>query len=124
MYSLKFSHLIREKIPDADIYQLYIDLRCFGKGYEEFYNRLQEEGVNFIRGRGAEVTTIAEMPEEQGKLVVICEDTLVGKQRRIPVDMVVLSTALEPRADVAEIARKFSISRSKDGFFLGKASQT
>jgi heterodisulfide reductase subunit A len=120
MYSLKFSHLIREKIPDAEIYQLYIDLRCFGKGYEEFYNRLQEEGVNFIRGRAGEVTNIAETPEEQGKLVVICEDTLVGKQRRIPVDMVVLSTALEPRADVAEVARKFSISRSKDGFFLEK----
>jgi heterodisulfide reductase subunit A len=120
MYSLKFSHLIREKIHDADIYQLYIDLRCFGKGYEEFYNRLQEEGVNFIRGRAGEVTDIAETPDEQGKLVVLCEDSLVGKQRRIPVDMVVLSTALEARADVAEVARKFSISRSKDGFFLEK----
>jgi heterodisulfide reductase subunit A len=120
MYSLKFSHLIREKIHDADIYQLYIDLRCFGKGYEEFYNRLQEEGVNFIRGRAAEVTDAAESPEEQGKLVVICEDTLIGKQRRIPVDMVVLSTALEPRADVSEVARLFSVSRSKDGFFLEK----
>ncbi len=120
MYSLKFSHLIREKNHDADIYQLYIDLRCFGKGYEEFYNRLQEEGVNFIRGRAAEVTDAAESPEEQGKLVVICEDTLLGKQRRIPVDMVVLSTALEARADVAEVARQLSISRSKDGFFLEK----
>lgn len=120
MYSLKFSHLIREKIHDADIYQLYIDLRCFGKGYEEFYNRLQEEGVNFIRGRAGEVTDIAETPEEQGKLVVVCEDTLIGKPRRIPVDMVVLSTALEPRADAGEVARKFSISRSKDGFFLEK----
>jgi heterodisulfide reductase subunit A len=52
--------------------------------------------------------------------MVLCEDSLVGKQRRIPVDMVVLSTALEARADVAEVARKFSISRSKDGFFLEK----
>jgi heterodisulfide reductase subunit A2 len=120
MYSLKFSHLIREKIHDADIYQLYIDLRCFGKGYEEFYNRLQEEGVYFIRGRAGEVTNVAETPEEQGKLIVVCEDTLVRKQRRIPVDMVVLSTALEPRSDAAEVARKFSISRSKDGFFLEK----
>ena len=60
MYSLKFAHLMREKMHDAEIYQLYIDLRCFGKGYEEFYNRLQEEGVNFIRGRAGEVTDIAE----------------------------------------------------------------
>ena len=120
MYSLKFSHLLREKIPDSEIYQLYIDLRCFGKGYEEFYNRIQKEGVNFIRGRAAEITDIAETPEEKGKLIVLCEDTLISRQRRIPVDMVVLSTALEPRVDAGEVARQFSISRSKDGFFLEK----
>ena len=120
MYSLKFSHIIREKIHDAEIYQLYIDLRCFGKGYEEFYNRLQEEGVNFIRGRAGEVTNVAEKPEEKGKLIVLCEDTLVGRQRRIPVDMVVLSTGLEPRADAGATAKLFSISRSADGFFLEK----
>jgi heterodisulfide reductase subunit A len=120
MYSLKFAHLIREKIPGAEIYDLYIDLRCFGKGYEEFYNRLQEEGVNFIRGRAGEVTDIAETPEEKGRLVVLCEDTLIGRQRRLPVDMVILSNALEPRVDAGEIAKLFSISRSKDGFFMEK----
>jgi heterodisulfide reductase subunit A len=120
MYSLKFAHLIREKIPDAEIYDLYIDLRCFGKGYEEFYNRLQEEGVNFIRGRAGEVTDVTETPEEKGKLVVTCEDTLISRQRRLPVDMVILSNALEPRADAGEVAKLFSISRSKDGFFMEK----
>jgi len=120
MYSLKFAHLIREKIHDAEIYDLYIDLRCFGKGYEEFYNRLQEEGVNFIRGRAGEVTDVAEAPEEQGRLVVVCEDTLISRQRRLPVDMVILSNALEPRSDANEVAKLFSISRSKDGFFLEK----
>jgi heterodisulfide reductase subunit A len=97
---------------------MYIDMRCFGKGYEEFYNRLQEERVNFIRGRAAEVTNLAERPEEEGKLVVLCEDTLIGRQRRVPVDMVVLSNGLEPRADAAEVAKMFSLSRSPDGFFL------
>ena len=120
MYSLKFSHLIREKIPEAEIYQLYIDLRCFGKGYEEFYNRLQEEGVNFIRGRAGEITDVPESPDEKGRLVVVCEDTLIGRQRRLPVDLVVLSTALEPRSDAGETAKLFSISRSRDGFFLEK----
>jgi heterodisulfide reductase subunit A len=120
MYSLKFSHIVREKIPDAQIYQCYIDLRCFGKGYEEFYNRLQEEGVNFIRGRAAEVTDLAETEQEKGKLVVVCEDTLIGRRRRVPVDMVVLSNALEARADAGETAKLFSLSRSPDGFFLEK----
>jgi heterodisulfide reductase subunit A len=117
MYSLKYSHLLKEK-TNADVYQLYIDLRCFGKGYEEFYNRLQSQKVNFIRGRAAEVTDAAETAGEEGKLIVLCEDTLIGRKRRIPVDMVILSCALEPQADAGEVARLFSVSRSGDGFFL------
>lgn len=120
MYSLKFAHLIHEKLPEATVYQLYIDMRCAGSGYEEFYERLQEEGVNFIRGKAGEITNIAQTPEEKGKLIVIVEDTLIRKKRRLPVDMVVMSTALEPRADAEETARKFSINRKADGFFLEK----
>jgi heterodisulfide reductase subunit A len=91
-----------------------------GKAFEEFYNRVLDEGTTFVRGRPAEVTDIAESPEEEGKLIIVGEDTLVGRQRRVPVDMVILSTALEPRADAAEVGRLFSISRSADGFFLEK----
>ncbi len=117
MYSLKFAHLVREK-TGSKVYELYIDMRAFGKGYEEFYKRLLMEDVIFIRGKGAEVTDVAETPEEQGKLIVKCEDTLLGIVRRIPVDMVILSAGLEPRQDAAEVARLFGINRSKDGFFL------
>jgi len=120
MYSLKYSHLLKEKVPEAAVYQLYIDMRCAGPGYEEFYERLQEEGVNFVRGRAGEITNIAERPEEEGKLIVICEDTLVRRKRRLPVDMVILSCALEPGADAEQIARTFSLSRKADGFFLEK----
>jgi len=120
MYSLKYSHLLKEKVPEAQVYQLYIDMRCPGSGYEEFYERLQEEGVNFIRGRAGEITDIAETPEEEGKLIVNVEDTLVRRKRRLPVDMVILSCALEPGADVEQLARIFSLSRKADGFFLEK----
>jgi len=120
MYSLKFAHLLKEKVPEATVYQLYIDMRCAGSGYEEFYERLQEEGVNFIRGKAGEITNIAESPEEEGKLIVIVEDTLVRRKRRLPVDMGILSCALEPRADIEDVARLFSLSRKADGFFLEK----
>jgi heterodisulfide reductase subunit A len=119
MWSLKFAHLVKDSM-DAEVYELYIDMRTFGKGYEEFYNRLLREGVIFIRGKGAEVTDVAESPEEEGKLIVKCEDTLLGELRRIPVDMVILSTGLEPRRDAVEVARTFGLSRSADGFFLEK----
>lgn len=117
MYSLKFAHILKER-TDAAVYEFYIDLRCFGKGYEEFYNRLQHEGVNFIRGVPGEITNVAQSPDEEGKLVVVYEDTLIGRQGRLPVDMVVLATALEPRADAEKVARTFLLSRSPDGFFL------
>jgi heterodisulfide reductase subunit A len=120
MYSMKFGHLIREHLPGAQVYEFYIDLRCVGKAFEEFYNRVLDEGTTFIRGRPAEVTNIAESPEEEGKLIIVGEDTLIGRKRRIPVDMVVLSTALQPRAGSEDVARIFGTGRSADGFFLEK----
>ena len=120
MYSMKLSHLIREHVPGTQVIEFYIDLRCVGKAFEEFYNRVLDEGTTFVRGRPAEVTDLAESPEEEGKLIVIGEDTLVGRQRRVPVDMVILSIALQPRADSEDVARLFSVSRSADGFFLEK----
>lgn len=117
MYSLKFSHLVHEK-TNAKIYEFYIDMRAFGKGYEEFYKRIMNEGTVFIRGKGAEVTNVAERAEERGKLIVKAEDTLLGAVRRVPVDMVILSAGLRPARDAADVARTFSISCSQDGFFM------
>lgn len=119
MYSLKFAHLVMEK-TNAEVYQLYIDMRAFGKGYEEFYERIQEEGGIIIRGKGAEISNYAEAPEEEGKLTVLCENTLTGKQMRIPVDMAILSVALEARKTAPEIAKMFNISQGADGFFIEK----
>jgi len=120
MYSMKLSHLILEHVPGARVFEFYIDIRSFGKGYEEFYNRLLNEGVIFIRSRPGEITNIAERPEEEDKLVIQFEDTLVGLQRRLPVDMVVLGVGLEAQPDAEAVARLFNISRSADGFFLEK----
>ncbi len=114
MYSLKFSHLFKEKTT-ADVYQFYIDMRAAGKGYEEFYNRIIEEDVKFIRGKGARV---AESADEPGRLVVEAEDTITGKFVKLPVDMVVLSPAMIPRSGSKEIARLFNLSTDKNGFFM------
>ncbi len=117
MQSLKFAHVVRER-TGAEVYEFFIDMRTPGKGYDEFYQRNLEEGVRFIRGRVAEVTDAARMPGEEDKLIIQAEDTLVGKQRRIPVDMVILSTGLEARKDAKEVAKLFGISCSSDGWFI------
>ncbi len=118
MYSLKFAHLVHERIPDAEVYQCYIDMRTPGKGYEEFYHRLLEEGTNFIRGKVAEVTDAARTDEEEGKLIVQVEDTLIGRQRRVPVDMVLLSPAMEAKPDSKELSHLFKMGCDFDGFFV------
>ncbi len=119
MASLKFAHLVKEK-SGAEVYNFYIDMRAGGKGYEEFYHRLMEEGTHFIRGRVAVVTDSAHVPEEEGHLIAQVEDTLTGVVRRIPLDMVILSVGMEPRADADEVRRQFGISCSQGGFFLEK----
>jgi len=116
MAALKFGHLVLEK-TDAEVYSFYIDMRTNQKGYEEFYQRLLEEGMHFVRGKVAEITDAARQPSEEGKLIIQAEDTLLGRQRRIPVDMVILMGALTPQADAKEMGLKLGISCSMAGWY-------
>jgi heterodisulfide reductase subunit A len=116
MAALKFGHLVVEK-TNAEVYAFYIDMRTNQKGYEEFYERLQEEGMQFVRGKVGEVTDAARQPAEEGKLIVQVDDTLLGKQRRIPVDMVILMGAMEPQADAKEFGLKCGISCNTAGWY-------
>ena len=119
MQSLKFAHLVEER-TGATVYNFYIDIRTSSKNYDEFYQKVLEEGTRFVRGKVAEITDVARIPAEEGKLIVQAEDTLIGKQRRIPVDMVVLSAGMEPRHDAKDVAKLFGISCSADGWYIEK----
>ncbi len=114
MYSLKLAHLVKEK-TGAEVYNCYIDIRTPGKGFEEFYNRVAEEGVHFIRGKVADV-----YPDgtDSHRLLMRVEDTLLGMVRQIPVDMLILSVGLEPQPDATAVRRLFNMSCSSEGFFL------
>jgi len=116
MYTAKHAHLIREKVPDANITVFYMDVRAFGKGYEEFYDRVRHERVTYRRGQPSEVYRRGD------RLVVLAEDTtLCRSPGREPIeveaDLVILATAVVPRGDVAQVAAALGIDRSPDGFF-------
>ncbi len=111
MASMKQAHLAKEK-TGAEIYEFYIDINAFGKGYQEFYKRVREEGIYFIRGKGSEIY------RKDGRLIVEAEDTLLGTPVEIAVDMVVLGTGLTTRKDSEKVAQVFGISQSADGFFM------
>jgi heterodisulfide reductase subunit A2 len=114
MYSLKLAHLIKEK-TDAEVYNFYIDMRTAGKAFEEFYNRVAGEGMHLIRGKVADVYGA---PDGDGRLILQVEDTLLSIVRRIPVDLVILATGLEPRKDAQDVCRLFNIGCSTEGYFL------
>jgi len=86
-------------------------MRAFGKGYEEFYNRIKKEGVNILRGRTAKVE------EKNGKLIVRNEDILANRLVEQEVDMVILSVGLEPREDAADLSKMLGIAVNEDGWF-------
>ncbi len=116
MSALKFGHLAMEK-TGSRVTSFYIDMRTSFKDYDEFYQRLLGEGMRFVRGKVAEVTDAARLLGEEGKLIVQVEDTLLGRQRRFPVDMVVLMAALEPQQDAKEVALRCGIPCSLSGWF-------
>jgi heterodisulfide reductase subunit A len=112
MYSLKLAHLALEKLPNAKVSQYYIDMRAFGKGYEEFYRRIEYEGINMIRGRTAKVE------EADGKLKLRGEDIINDRLIEDKVDMVILSVGLEPRDESKELAAMLGIQIGDDGWFV------
>jgi heterodisulfide reductase subunit A len=111
MYSLKFAHLVKEKLPDANCYEYYIDMRAFGKGYEEFADRIAAEGTFVVRGRTARII------EEDGKMVIKGEDILCDRMVDTPVDMVILAVGLIPAHGSDRLAEMLGIARDEYGWF-------
>ncbi|MFX0078063.1 MAG: 4Fe-4S binding protein [Candidatus Hermodarchaeota archaeon] len=115
MAALKQARQIREKYPDIKVTIFYIDMRAFGKGYEEFYETTaREHGVNFVRGRVSEVRGSF----DSDRIVVRGEDTFLAQPVETEADIVVLSCGIEAAKDQEDLARIFGIQRSADGFFL------
>jgi len=114
MYALKEAILIKEHEPECEIYIIYIDMRTNFKGYEEFYQRARNMGINFIRGRASE---IIEDPKTKN-LIIRAEDMALGEPIEIEAELVVLSTAGIPKKGSDEMARVLSITRGADGFFM------
>lgn len=112
MYTAKQAMLFKQKVPAGQAYVFYMDVRSGGKGYEEFVQRCQEETRTlYLRGR------VSRVFQDNGKVVVWGADTLTGKRIEIAADMVVLATAIVPRSDSKELAKKVKIVTDEYGFF-------
>lgn len=112
MAALKNSQMIRERYPDSDVTIHYIDIRAAGEMYEEYYERTQRMGVDFIRGKVAEI-----YQKEDGKPVIRYENTLECRAEEETHDLIVLSTGYEPAKAAEGIGRMLNLSRRPDRFF-------
>ena len=110
MYGAKHARQILEKIPDARVTIFYMDVRAFGKGYEEFYDKARSDGAQYIRGR------VSKIYAEGKRLVCKGEDTLLGRPIQVEADLVILETAMVPAPGVDGVAAKLGISLDKDGW--------
>jgi len=111
MYTAKQAHLLRDKIPDARLTVLYMDVRAFGKGFEEFYERVQKEHVIYRKGNPSEIY------RKNGKLIVRGEDTLLGEPFELEADLVVLAGGLEPRKGEDFLRGLLGLEKSPDRFY-------
>ncbi len=110
MYTAKHASIVKDRIAGAEIYVSYIDVRAYGKNYEEFYKSTQESGTYYIRGIPGEVS------KGENGLIVRVEDMLSGELREVEADLVILATGVRPRKQTAELCDIMSIERDEYGF--------
>jgi heterodisulfide reductase subunit A len=115
MYSLKQAFVLK-KMLGIDVTVYYTDIRATGKGYEDLYWRDQEAGVDFIRGKVADVYC----NNKNGKLIAVAEDTITGEMTEKEFDMVALATPMVPPTGLKELSEKMKVPIGEDGFVTEK----
>lgn len=111
MVVAKQAHLAHDRLPEAEITVFYMDIRAFGKGFEEFYDRVRKEGILYRRGNPSEILRRGE------RVVVRAEDTLLGELIEVEADLVVLAVGILPTNGVVDLAQTLRVELDKDGFF-------
>ncbi len=113
MNTVKSTLLLKEHYPDMDIKVFYIDIRAFGKGFEDLYLRSRRSGVKYLRGLPGTVEELADK-----RLRVAVENTATGNLEYHELDMLVLALGIKPSASTQRIQEMLGLQLTPDGFFL------
>jgi len=115
MNAVKSALLIREMYPDTEVDIFYIDMRAFGKGFEQFYQRAcQDKKIHFIKGKPSRI----EEDTKSGDLIILSENIDTSKSERLRTQMVILSEAVVPASKSKELSEVLKIKTDNRGFFL------
>jgi len=114
MNTIKDTVLLKDHYPGIETKVFYMDIRAFGKGFEDLYMRSKAEGVQYVRGLPGEV----EEDPKTGNVIVTVENTTTGKIEKHELEMLVLSIGLLPRKDSEVIRQLLTLSKTSDGFLM------
>jgi heterodisulfide reductase subunit A2 len=109
MYAIKQAMLLSGSLPFAEITIYYMDIRAFGKGYEEFYRSAKAMGIEFVKGKVARLTEA----DDQGVVVRVERIDQFGQVEERKHDLVVLSLGMRPAEDLMRLA---ALTTGDDGF--------
>jgi len=107
MYSIKQAQLLMGALPMADITIYYMDIRAFGKGYEEFYQQSKSMGVSFVKGK---IARIREKDDKSGDLVLRFENIETGQVKEVTHDLVVLSVGIQPNNEIVQAFKNAALA--------------
>ena len=113
MNTIKSTLLLKEHYPDMDIKVFYIDIRAFGKGFEDLYMRSRKLGVHYLRGLPGTV-----QEQDDKSLLVAVENTITGKIEFQTLDMLVLAIGIKPALSTRKLQEMIGLQLTPDGFFL------
>ncbi len=112
MYATKEASIVKESNPDIDINIYYMDIRAYGKDFQQYYDHAKDLGVKYKRGRPSNV-----YENKDKSLTVRYKDTLSGKVEEDKVDLLVLSTSIIPSKHNKKLAKILGIEVDENGFF-------
>jgi heterodisulfide reductase subunit A len=111
MYAVKHALMAKEHVPDLEYTIFFMDLRAYGKGFDAYYQRAQQEGVRFVRARPA---TVEETGEDRNLRIKYLDER--GEFKEEEFDLVVLSSGLRPAAGAIELAERLGLERDENGY--------
>ncbi len=112
MYATKEASIVKEANPDIDISIYYMDIRAYGKDFQQYYNHAKDLGVRYIRGRPSSV-----YENKDKSLTIRYKNTLTDEVKEDVVDMLVLSTAIVPNRDNKRLGEILGVDVDENGFF-------
>ena len=113
MNTIKSTLVLKEHYPDIDIKVFYIDIRAFGKGFEDLYNRSRSLGVQYLRGLPGSVEEL-----EDGTMRVAVENTATNKIEFHDLEMLVLALGIQPSSGTQKLQEMLGLQLTPDGFYL------